>query len=93
MLASSAAGRVFNQLGLTATDNDNGYVSMFFLLTPALTALVSWPLSQWFKGLRFISSPGFFFRTALVTGALVLLTSAPRREVASDGAAGVAVTR
>jgi drug/metabolite transporter (DMT)-like permease len=93
MLASSAAGRVFYQLGLTATHNDNGYVSMFFLLTPALIALVSLPLSHWFKELRFISGPGFFLGTALVTGALVLLTSASRREIASNGAAGVAVTR
>ena len=93
MLASSAAGRVFYQLGLTATHNDNGYVSMFFLLTPTLTALVTLPLSHWFKGLRFISSPGFFLGTALVTGALVLLTSALRREVDSNGRAGVAVTR
>jgi hypothetical protein len=64
---------------------------MFFLLTPALTALICLPLSHWFKELRFISGPGFFLGTALVTGALVLLTSALRREVASK--AGVALTR
>jgi hypothetical protein len=40
-LASSAAGRVFYQTALTATQNDNGYVTMFFLLTPVLTPLIS----------------------------------------------------
>jgi drug/metabolite transporter (DMT)-like permease len=78
-LASAAAGRVFYQLALTATQNDNGYVSMFFLLTPALTALIAFPLSHWIKELRFISSPGFYFGMALVTGALLLLTSASRQ--------------
>jgi hypothetical protein len=31
-LAAGAAGRVFYQIALTATDNDNGFVTMFFLL-------------------------------------------------------------
>ena len=35
-LAGSAAGRVFYQMALTATEDDNGYVTMFFLLIPAL---------------------------------------------------------
>ena len=45
-LASSAAGRVFYQEALSATQNDNGFVTMFFLIIPALSALVSWPLSR-----------------------------------------------
>ena len=92
-LASSAAGRVFYQLALTATHNDNGYVSMFFLLTPALTALICFPLSHWIKELRFISGPGFFFGMALVTAALLLLTSVSRRGAVSNSSARVAMTR
>ena len=33
-LASSAAGRVFYQAALTATQNDNGFVTMFFFGDP-----------------------------------------------------------
>jgi hypothetical protein len=89
-LASSAAGRVFYQMALTATQNDNGYVSMFFLLTPALTALISLPLSHWIKELRFIAGPGLFFGMALVTGALLLLTSASRQGAVSNRSTPVA---
>jgi drug/metabolite transporter (DMT)-like permease len=35
-LAAGAAGRVFYQIALTATDNDNGFVTMFFLFVPGL---------------------------------------------------------
>jgi drug/metabolite transporter (DMT)-like permease len=69
-LASSAAGRVFYQIALTATQNDNGYVTMFFLLTPVLTPLISLPLSRWIPDLRFVAGPLFFIGLALVTGAL-----------------------
>ena len=43
-LTASAAGRPFYQLALTSTRNDNGTVTMFFLLIPAISALISWPL-------------------------------------------------
>lgn len=46
-LAAAAAGRVFYQVALTVTDNDNGFVTMFFLLVPALSSLISFPLSWW----------------------------------------------
>ena len=66
-LASSAAGQVFYQTALTATQNDNGYVTMFFLLTPALTPLISLPLSRWIPDLQFVAGPLFFIGVALVT--------------------------
>jgi drug/metabolite transporter (DMT)-like permease len=69
-LASSAAGRVFYQTALTATKNDNGYVTMFFLLTPVLTPLISFPLSRWIPDLQFIAQPLFFIGMALVTVSL-----------------------
>jgi len=91
-LANSAAGRVFYQKALTATQNDNGYVTMFFLLMPALSALISFPLSRWIADLRFISAPGFFLGMALVTIPLLLVsliaagTAGPSRPVPSGHA-------
>jgi len=69
-LASAAAGRVFYQVALTATGNDNGFVSMFFLLVPGLSALVSVPLSRWIPVLRFGADPMFFFGLTLCTASL-----------------------
>src|SRR5208283_1675191 len=45
--ATAAVGRVFYQIALTSTDNDNGFVTMLFLLVPALSALITVPLSWW----------------------------------------------
>jgi hypothetical protein len=73
-LAGSAAGRVFYQMALTATKNDNGYVTMFFLLIPALSALISFLLSRWIPGLRFVPSAMFFVGMTLVTISLFLLS-------------------
>jgi drug/metabolite transporter (DMT)-like permease len=73
-LASSAAGRVFYQTALTATQNDNGYVTMFFLLAPVLTPLISLPLSQWIPDLRFVAGPLFFIGTTLVAVALLFFS-------------------
>jgi drug/metabolite transporter (DMT)-like permease len=69
-LAAAAAGRVFYQVALTATGNDNGFVTMFFLLVPGLSALVSVPLSWWIPDLRFVVDPMFFFGLALSMAAL-----------------------
>jgi len=73
-LASSAAGRVFYQTALTATQNDNGYVTMFFLLTPVLTPLVCFPLSRWIPDLQFVVGPLFLIGLALVTAPLFLFS-------------------
>ena len=92
-LANSAAGRVFYQKALTATQNDNGYVTMFLLLMPALSALISFPLSRWIADLRFISAPPFFIGMALVTIPLLALslaatgTAAPRPAPGRSGQA------
>jgi drug/metabolite transporter (DMT)-like permease len=73
-LASSAAGRVFYQTALTETKDDNGYVTMFFLLTPVLTPLISFPLSRWIPDLQFVAHPLFFIGMALVMAALFLFS-------------------
>ena len=88
-LASSAAGRVFYQTALTATQNDNGYVTMFFLLTPVLTPLISLPLSRWIPDLQFVAGPLFFFGAALVTVPLFVFSlitwrGGPLRRASSD---------
>ena len=71
-VAAAAAGRVFYQVALTTTDNDNGFVTMFFLLIPALSALITIPLSWWIPELRFVIDPLFYIGLALVTVSLLL---------------------
>jgi drug/metabolite transporter (DMT)-like permease len=81
-LAASAAGRVFYQMALTATKDDNGYVTMFFLLIPAFSALISLMLSRWIPGLQFVPRPMFFVGMGLVTIPLFLLSLSSRRACA-----------
>ena len=66
-LAAAAAGRVFYQVALTTTDNDNGFVTMFFLLIPALSAIITVPLSWWITDLRFVLDPVFYLGLAMIT--------------------------
>lgn len=73
-LASAAAGRVLYQVALAATKNDNGFVTMFFLTVPGLTALISIPLSWWIPELRFAASPLFFSGLALVAAPLLFFS-------------------
>jgi drug/metabolite transporter (DMT)-like permease len=73
-LAAAAAGRVFYQVALKNTGNDNGFVTMFFLLIPGITALISIPLSWWIADLRFIVDPLFFLGLALITASLFLFS-------------------
>ncbi len=40
-IIAGSVGRVLYQVALTVTRGDNGFVSMFFNLVPALTAFVS----------------------------------------------------
>ncbi len=79
-LAGSAAGRVCYQMALTATEDDNGYVTMFFLLIPAVSSLISFMLSWWIPGLRFVPSAMFFVGLALVTASLLMLCLASRQK-------------
>jgi hypothetical protein len=66
-LASSAAGRVFYQVALSITQDDNGFVSMFLLLVPGIASLMCYPLSWWIPELRVAPSPMFFIGLSLVT--------------------------
>ena len=52
-IVAASVGRVLYQIALSVTGNDNGFVTMFFLPIPALTALISIPLSWWISDLHF----------------------------------------
>jgi membrane protein implicated in regulation of membrane protease activity len=67
-------------MALTATEGDNGYVTMFFLLIPALSSLISFMLSWWIPGLQFVPSAMFFVGLALVTISLLMLWLASWRK-------------
>jgi len=73
-IVAASIGRVLYQISLTVTDNDNGFVTMFFLLVPALTSLISLALSSWISGLHFSVGPLFFFGLALNGGSLLLFS-------------------
>jgi hypothetical protein len=73
-IVSASIGRVLYQISLTVTDNDNGFVTMFFLLVPALTSLISLPLSWWIPDLQFVAGPLFFLGLILIAAALLLFS-------------------
>jgi len=73
-LAASGAGRVFYQMALTATENDNGLCHHVFLLMPLVSALITLPLSRWIPDLQFNFQPVFFAGAALVTIPLLMLS-------------------
>jgi hypothetical protein len=73
-IIAASLGRVLYQVALTATDNDNGYVTMFFLLVPALTSLISLALSLWVADLHFTVGPLFFFGLFLNAASLLIFS-------------------
>ena len=75
----SSVGLVVYQLALGVTDEDNGFVSMFFLLGPALTALLSLAMSLWMPRLKVAVDPIFGVGLLLVTAPIVLFSLQARR--------------
>ena len=73
-IIAAAVGRVFYQLSLSATDNDNGFVTMFFLLVPALTSFISLGLSLWIPSLGFSVDVGFIAGIVLNSASLALFS-------------------
>lgn len=73
-IVAASIGRVSYQIALSITANDNGFVTMFFLLIPALTALISLPLSWWIRDLHFAVSLMFFVGLAVVSASLLLFS-------------------
>jgi hypothetical protein len=68
-ILASSVGRVFCQISLTVAGGDNGFITMFWNLVPALTALVSFILSRWIADEHFAINPTF------VAGSLVIAAS------------------
>jgi drug/metabolite transporter (DMT)-like permease len=81
-IVSSAFGRLLYQRALTVTGGDNGFVTMFFLLGPALAGLYAWVLSNWIGGLAFSLNAEFFAGMALTTASLIYFA---RRSRAAAG--------
>ena len=73
-IIAGSIGRVFYQVALTTTGGDNGFVSMFFNLVPALTALISFSLSRWIADLHFVFDPTFFVGLTLIAASLLLFS-------------------
>src|SRR5271166_887911 len=89
-IIAASVGRVFYQVALTATGGDNGFVTMFFNLVPALTALISLALSWWIADLHFAADPVFFLGSALIAVSLLLFSlkswrQPPREQRAASG--------
>jgi hypothetical protein len=73
-IVAASVGRVFYQIALTVTGGDNGFVTMFFNLVPALTALISLILSLWIADLHFVVDPMFFFGSAVIAASLMIFS-------------------
>jgi drug/metabolite transporter (DMT)-like permease len=73
-IVAASLGRVLYQVALSVTGNDNGFVTMFFLLIPALTALISLPLSWWISDLHFTVSSMFYVGLVVVSTSLLFFS-------------------
>jgi drug/metabolite transporter (DMT)-like permease len=73
-IVAASVGRVLYQIALSVTGNDNGFVTMFFLLIPALTALISIPLSWWISDLHFAVSWMFYIGLFVVSASLLFFS-------------------
>jgi hypothetical protein len=73
-IVAASVGRVLYQIALTATGNDNGFVTMFFLLIPALTAVISLAFSWGISDFHFAVSLMFFIGLAVVSASLLVFS-------------------
>ena len=73
-IVAASVGRVLYQIALSVTGADNGFVTMFFLLIPALTALISIPLSWWISDLHFAVSWMFYVGLVVVSSSLLFFS-------------------
>jgi drug/metabolite transporter (DMT)-like permease len=84
-IVAASLGRVGYQIALTVTGGDNGFVTMFFNLVPALTALISLILSFWIADLHFVLDPMFFIGSAVIATSLLLFSLQSWRQPALRG--------
>jgi drug/metabolite transporter (DMT)-like permease len=73
-ILASSVGRVIYQISLTVTGGDNGFVTMFWNLVPALTAVVSLALSHWIADEHFVIDLTFFLGSVLIGSSLLLFS-------------------
>jgi drug/metabolite transporter (DMT)-like permease len=73
-IVAASLGRVLYQIALTVTGGDNGFVTMFLNLVPALTAFISLALSHWVPDLHFVIDLAFFLGSGLIAASLVLFS-------------------
>lgn len=73
-IVAASVGRVVYQVALSVTGNDNGFVTMFFLLIPALTALISLFLSWWISDLHFAVGWMFYVGLFVVSASLLFFS-------------------
>lgn len=73
-IIAASVGRIFYQISLTATGGDNGFVTMFWNLVPALTALISLAMSRWIADLHFAVDPVFLLGLALIAASLTVFS-------------------
>ena len=73
-VVAASIGRVVYQIALSVTGNDNGFVTMFFLMIPALTALISLALSRWIPDLHFAVSVMFYLGLTTVSASLLFFS-------------------
>ncbi len=73
-ILAGSVGRVLYQVALTVTGGDNGFVTMFFNVVPALTALISLAMSFWLASLHFVVDPLFFIGLTLIVASLLFFS-------------------
>ena len=73
-IIAASIGRIVYQISLTVTGGDNGFVTMFWNLVPALTALISFAMSGWIADLRFVADPMYFVGLALIAASLMIFS-------------------
>jgi len=73
-IIAASVGRTLYQITLTVTGGDNGFVTMFWNLVPALTALISLAMSWWIADLHFVVDPMFFLGLALIAASLLVFS-------------------
>jgi drug/metabolite transporter (DMT)-like permease len=81
-IIAASIGRVFYQIALTTTGGDNGFVTMFLNLVPALTALLSFAMSWRIPALHFSFGPLFFVGLAFIGVSLVQFSLKANRQPA-----------
>ena len=78
-ILATGVGRVVYQKSLTVTDNNNGFVSIFFLLIPAFTCLLSLGMSPWIEELKFTIGPMFFVGLLLIAAPILVFSFKSQR--------------